>query len=175
MATLNNLISVSVDVAPAAYPSTMFCDKDIIEQEIKALQGNELFKTHPLKTVFVTHAHTVAVYSDYMEMAGLISVESSFVENLILEHKVFLSQMIDLYKEARSNFDYFVSRGKEEVENGTVFDNFNNIDCACMLMQEAFQKYGASKAIRLFEQYMYDNSDTREPLEFFDDILGEEG
>lgn len=158
-----------------AYPSTMFCDKDIIEQEIKALQGNELFKTHPLKTVFVTHAHTVAVYSDYMEMAGLISVESSFVENLILEHKVFLSQMIDLYKEARSNFDYFVSRGKEEVENGTVFDNFNNIDCACMLMQEAFQKYGESKAIRLFEQYMYDNSDTREPLEFFDDILGEEG
>ena len=63
------------------------------------------------------------------------------------------------------------SHGKEEVENGVVFDDFNYVEYACMLMQEAFDKYGERKAIKLFEQYMYDNSDTREPLEFFDDIL----
>ncbi len=158
-----------------AYPSTMFGDKDVIEDEVKALQGNELFDTHPLKTVFVTHAHTVAVYSDYMEMAGLISLEYSFVQNLILEPKVFLSQMLYLYTTANRNFKSMASQGKEKVENGDVFDNFNYVEYACMLMQEAFQKYGESKAIRLFEQYMYDNSDTREVLEFFDDILEKEG
>lgn len=158
-----------------AYPSTMFGDKDVIEDEVKALQGNELFETHPLKTVFVTHAHTVAVYSDYMEMAGLISLEYSFVQNLILEPKVFLSQMLYLYSTANRNFKSMASQGKEDVANGVVFDDFNYTDYACMLMQETFDKYGESKAIRLFEQYMYDNSDTREPLEFFDDILGEEG
>lgn len=159
-----------------AYPSTtMFGDKDIIEQEIKALQGNELFKTHSLETVFVTHINNGIVYDDYMEMAGIIGVEYLFVENLILDHKVFLSQMLKLYETANRNFNSMASYGKEKVENGVVFDNFNYVEYACMLMQEAFDKYGASKAIRLFEQYMYDNSDTREPLEFFDDILGEEG
>lgn len=153
------------------YTATLFCDEEIIEREIKKLQNHTLFASQPLKTVFVVNQNTKPIFAEHMEMAGLIGIDQAYEVNLILDDKYMLSEMIYLYKDVKSNFDLFVREGRTEKQNGTLDINVNNTDYLCMSMQEAMDKYGTSTALQMMKEYLYDNSDTRGIIEFFDDIL----
>ena len=153
------------------YTATLFCNEEIIEREIKKLQNHDLFDTHPLNTVFVTTVHLSPVYSEYMEMAGCIGLAHAFELSQILDHKIMLSEMLYLYKDLKRSFDMYAEEGRTEKQAGKIEIDGNDSNYLCMSMQDAMDKYGTSTALQMIKDYMYDNSDTRDVVEFFDDIL----
>ena len=149
------------------YLATEFLDIDLIASETLQLINNPKFKSSSIKTIIcipnMNNYDYSPIYSDHIEMFGIYGINHKYNMFIMNKNKrIFYQISLLYYTEEPELFTTFL------VDDESVEGESKMI---AKLTLEMVEKFGETEALNRIRKFIFENEDTRTPLEFFEEQL----